>query len=89
MVQFGQGFASFQSPVRDFLRMVLSRELRHDGNPVMNWQIGNLTFAQDPAGNQKPDKETSGDKIDGVVAMIMALGRALLMSGIEPAIHIL
>jgi phage terminase large subunit-like protein len=80
MTQFGQGFASFQSPVRDFLRMVLSGELRHDNNPVMNWQIGNLTFAQDPAGNQKPDKETSGDKIDGVVAMIMALGRALTIS---------
>ena len=89
MVQFGQGFASFQSPVRDFLRMVLSKELKHNNSPVMNWQIGNLTFAQDPAGNQKPDKERSGDKIDGVVALIMALGRAILIPSTEPSIHLL
>jgi phage terminase large subunit-like protein len=76
MVQFGQGFASFQGPVRDFLRMVLSKELKHNNNPVTNWMMSNLAFAQDPAGNQKPDKEHSGDKIDGPVALIMALGRA-------------
>jgi phage terminase large subunit-like protein len=90
MVQFGQGFASFQAPVRDFLRMEMAGELHHNGNGMMDWQIGNLVLAQDPAGNQKPDKEKSGDKIDGPVTLIMALGRALAyVAAPQPGISIL
>jgi phage terminase large subunit-like protein len=79
MVQFGQGFASMGGPTRDFNRLILSGKLRHNSNPVMNWMISNLAYAQDPAGNQKPDKEKSGEKIDGPVATVMALGRAVAM----------
>ncbi|HOA04100.1 MAG TPA: terminase large subunit, partial [Dermatophilaceae bacterium] len=51
--------------------------LRHAGNPVLKWMADNLRPSSDPAGNVKPDKANAGDKIDGVVALIMALARAL------------
>lgn len=46
----------------------------HGGNPVLKWMAGNVVMRQDPAGNIKPDKEKSVEKIDGIVASIMALG---------------
>lgn len=64
-------------PTRTFLEHVGDRKVIHDGNPVMRWMIGNLTGKQDEAGNWKPDKKRAADKIDGAVAAIMALGRAV------------
>jgi phage terminase large subunit-like protein len=51
--------------------------IRHGGNPLMRWMVDNFAVAMDPAGNVKPDKANAGDKIDGVVALIMAMSRAL------------
>ena len=51
--------------------------MAHNGNPVMTWMISNVTAAMDPAGNLKPDKSRSGEKIDGVTARLMALGLSL------------
>ena len=59
---------------------MLARELAHGGNPVMNWMLSCTEVAQDPAGNikpVKPDRYKSGKRIDGVVAGIMALWRAV------------
>ena len=64
-------------PTRTFLEHVGNRRIVHDGNPVMRWMVSNLTGKQDEAGNWKPDKKRSAEKIDGVVALIMALGRAV------------
>jgi phage terminase large subunit-like protein len=50
--------------------------IRHGGNPLFRWMVDNFAVAMDPAGNVKPDKKNAGDKIDGVVALIMALARA-------------
>lgn len=49
----------------------------HGGNPVLKWMAGNVVMRQDPAGNIKPDKEKSVEKIDGIVASIMALDRCI------------
>lgn len=78
MVQFGQGFLSMASPTAELLRMIKSGELQHGANPVMRWCASNLTVAQDAAGNMKPDKERSVEKIDGIVALCNALGRAIV-----------
>lgn len=77
MVPMGMGFASMSSPTKEFLKLILSEKIRHDDNPVMRWMIDNCAVKTDPAGNLKPDKEKSSEKIDGVVASIMALDRAI------------
>lgn len=76
MVKHGQGYASMSSPSKDFERAVVDRKLIHGGNPVLRWMANNVTIDQDPAGNIKPTKERSNGRIDGIVASIMALGRA-------------
>jgi phage terminase large subunit-like protein len=78
VVDVGQGFASMAGPTKEFLRLVADKRIRHGGNPVLRWMVSNLSLKQDPAGNLKPDRESSGDKIDGVVALIMALGRSMV-----------
>jgi phage terminase large subunit-like protein len=75
---FGQGFFSMSEPSKQLELCVLKNNLFHGGNPVLRWQIGNVQVQEDAAGNIKPAKNKSKDKIDGVVAMIMALGRAVL-----------
>lgn len=74
---FGQGFKDMAPAVDEFDRLLVSRELRHDGNAVMNWNASVVTLETDPAGNRKPTKERSGGRIDGVVAACMAAGRIL------------
>jgi phage terminase large subunit-like protein len=74
---FGQGFASMSAPTKELLKLVLEGRIIHNGNPVLRWMISNVTVDQDPAGNIKPNKEKSGERIDGAVASIMALGRAI------------
>lgn len=76
MVPFGQGFASMSPPTKELMNLILSKRLRHGGNPVLRWNADNLVVRQDPAGNLKPDKGKSTEKIDGMVALIMALDRA-------------
>lgn len=77
MVQFGQGFASMNPPMKELERLVLAKKIRHGNNPVLTWMADNVVARMDPAGNVKPDKERSREKIDGIVALIMALDLAL------------
>ncbi|MBO0815328.1 MAG: terminase large subunit [Actinobacteria bacterium] len=77
LIQTGQGFATMSGPTKEFLRLVAAGCYRHGGNPLARWQAGNLVTRTDPAGNLKPDKARSPDKIDSMVAGIMALDRAL------------
>jgi phage terminase large subunit-like protein len=81
MVQFGQGYASMSPPMRELERLVLQGKLRHGNNPVLTWMADNLVASMDPAGNIKPDKQKSKEKIDGMVALIMALDGALRNAG--------
>lgn len=76
MVEFGQGFMSMAAPTAEFERLVRAEQLDHDVNPVLDWMASNVVVRTDPAGSIKPDKEASPELIDGIVAAIMALGRA-------------
>lgn len=76
VIPFGQGFASMSPPTKELLNLVLSKRLRHGGNPVLRWMADNMVVRTDPAGNTKPDKAKSTERIDGMVALIMAIDRA-------------
>jgi phage terminase large subunit-like protein len=78
VVEMRQGFASMSSPMKSLEALVMSQRLRHHGCPVLRWMMDNVSVRMDPAGNIKPDKEKSAERIDGVVALIMGVGRAEL-----------
>jgi phage terminase large subunit-like protein len=78
MVEFHQGYRSMAAPTRQLEKLIVSRRLTHGANPVTRWMASNVAVAQDPAGNLKPAKDKSTERIDGIVALIMALGRAML-----------
>lgn len=77
MVQFGQGYKDMSPPTKELMKLTLEQTLAHNGHPVLRWMMDNIFIRRDPAGNIKPDKEKSTEKIDGAVAMIMALDRAI------------
>lgn len=74
MVSFRQGYVSMNEPCKEFERLIVSGKLKHGGNPVLRWMASNATAKIDPSGNIKPDKAKSTEKIDGIVASIMAVG---------------
>ncbi len=76
-VAFGQGQKSMSPPTKELMRLVMKKQIAHGGNPVLRWNMDNIFIRQDSAGNIKPDKEKSSEKIDGAVALIMALDRAI------------
>ncbi len=77
LIQFGQGYKSMSPPTKEFEKLIISQNIKHNGNPVLRWMIDNVVIRMDPAGGIKPDKGKSTEKIDGVVASIMGLDRAL------------
>ncbi len=77
MVPFGQGFRDMSPPTKELMRIVLERKLNHGGHPVLRWNMDNAIVRTDPAGNLKIDKEKSTEKVDGAVALVMALDRAM------------
>jgi phage terminase large subunit-like protein len=81
LISFRQGFGSFSGPTKELEKMVLGKELAHGGHPVLAWNISNTVIAQDAADNYKPDKSKSTERIDGTVALIMALDRGLQDEG--------
>jgi phage terminase large subunit-like protein len=83
LIQTGQGFAAMSGPTKEFLRLVASGAYRHGADPVARWQAANLIVRTDPSGNVKPDKARSADKIDSIVAGIMALDRAIRHAAAE------
>lgn len=85
MIAFGQGYASMTAPTKELEKRVLGRELCHGGNPVLRWMASNVSVTNDPAGNIKPDKAKSTERIDGIVAAMMALGRAMVADEVTPS----
>jgi phage terminase large subunit-like protein len=77
MVPFGQGFKDMSPPSKELFKLLMEGNIIHGGNPVLKWMAGNVVMRQDPAGNIKPDKEKSVEKIDGIVASIMAIDRCI------------
>jgi phage terminase large subunit-like protein len=77
VVPFGQGFKDMSPPTKELMKLTLEQKIAHGGQPVLRWMMDNIFIKTDPAGNIKPDKEKSTEKIDGVVATVMALDRAI------------
>lgn len=77
-VEFAQRISNFAGPMKELERLVTSHKLQHDGNPVLTWMASNLAAWKDPNDNARPDKKRSGEKIDGMVALLMGLGQAMV-----------
>lgn len=77
-VAFGQGFSSMTAPTKELLTLVAAKRISHGNHPVLRWMASNLATETDAAGNLKPSKKRSTEKIDGIVALIMAIGLAMV-----------
>lgn len=77
VVPFGQGFKDMSPPTKELMKLTLEQKIVHGGHPVLRWMMDNIFIKRDPAGNIKADKEKSTEKIDGAIATIMALDRAI------------
>ena len=77
VIPFGQGFKDMSPPTKELMKLTLEQKIAHGGHPVLRWNMDNIFIRTDPAGNIKADKEKSTEKIDGVIATIMALDRAI------------
>ena len=77
MVPFGQGHTDMSPPAKELMRLVQEHTINHGGHPVLRWNMDNAFVGTDPAGNVKIDKEKSTEKVEGMVALVMALNRAL------------
>lgn len=77
VVPFGQGFKDMSPPTKELMKLTLEEKIAHGGHPVLRWNMDNIFIRTDPSGNIKADKEKSTEKIDGAIAMIMALDRAI------------
>jgi phage terminase large subunit-like protein len=77
VVPFGQGYKDMSPPSKELYKLLMEGNINHGGHPVLKWMAQNVVMRQDPAGNIKPDKEKSVEKIDGIVATIMALDRCI------------
>lgn len=77
VVPFGQGYKDMSPPSKELYKLLMEGKMNHGGQPVLKWMAQNVVMRQDPAGNIKPDKEKSVEKIDGIVATIMALDRCI------------
>jgi phage terminase large subunit-like protein len=83
---FKQQSWAYNEPVQEFLSMIVSGRLQHDGNPMLTWMIDNLMLVTDSSGRVKPDKGKSSEKVDGAVALIMAIARAMFCD-LEPPVY--
>ncbi len=77
MVQFGQGYKDMSPACKEFYKVLMQGRMVHGGNPVRRWMAGNVVIETDDAGNIKLTKAKSKEKIDGIVATVMALDRCV------------
>ena len=87
IIPFGQGFKDMSPPTKELMNLVLSGKLKHNGHPVLRWMMDNVCVRSDPAGNIKMDKAKSTEKIDGAVALVMALDRAIRNQGSSESVY--
>ena len=75
VIPFGQGIKDMTPPCKELYKLVLETKIAHNGHKVLRWMMDNIAAKTDAAGNVKFDKEKSSEKIDGAVALVMALDR--------------
>jgi phage terminase large subunit-like protein len=77
LTEFGQTIMNFSPPSKEFQRLIASGRFNHNGDPVLRWMAENVAALRDRNDNIRPDKTKSADKIDCIVASIMAMGEAI------------
>lgn len=87
IIAFGQGYASMSAPCKELEKRVLGREVNHGNHPVLRWMASNVSVTMDAAGNMKADKAKSSERIDGIVASLMALGRVIANQEDRPSVY--
>ena len=87
MVPIAQGMASMSAPSREFETLLICKRLHHGGNPVLEWMASNVAADQDANGNIMPRKGKSAQRIDGIVAAIMALARAMVQGRVIKSVY--
>lgn len=87
VVPFGQGYKDMSPATKELMKLTLEERIAHGGNPVLRWMMDNVYVRQDPAGNIKMDKSKSTEKIDGAVATVMALDRAIRNQGSSGSVY--
>ena len=87
VVPFGQGFKDMSPPTKELMKLTLEQRIAHGGHPVLRWNMDNVFIRTDPAGSIKMDKAKSTEKIDGAVAMVMALDRAIRNDGSSGSVY--
>lgn len=80
MAETRQGFKTLSEPSKEFEKLITAGDVRHGGHPIMRWMVSNAAKRQDPNENIAPDKASATGRIDGVVATIMAIGRAIVQT---------
>ena len=84
LAPIGMGYASQSAPLRELERLILEKQLIHEGDPVLRWMVRNVMIQRDPAGNVKLDKSRAGDKIDGVMALNCAVAEYMTRTAQDP-----
>lgn len=87
VVPFGQGYKDMSPPTKELMKLVLEKRIAHGGNVPLRWMMDNVYVRTDPAGNIKMDKEKSTERIDGAVALVMALDRAIRNNGQTDSVY--
>lgn len=89
-VPMRQGFSSLSAPTKSLEKAILSKTLRHDGHPVLRWNVSNISVETDATGNLKLSKKVSTERIDGAAALVMAIDRMDVNSATkEPSYRLL
>ena len=87
MVPVRQGFATLSAPSKELENTLLGGKLEHGGHPVLRWCAANVAAESDAAGNLKPSRKKSSEKIDGIAALVIALSRLMLQPQQKPSIY--
>ena len=87
MVEIRPSVLNFSEPMKELESMVLDKRIHHDGDPILTWMVSNVVCHYDKKDNIYPNKQRVDDKIDGVVALLMALGRAITEEIKGPSVY--
>jgi phage terminase large subunit-like protein len=87
VIEFGQSTGNFTEPTKTLSALVNARKITHNSNPVLKWMASNTAVFTDGNDNKKPMKNKSSEKIDGIVAALMALGVSLIEPGAQESVY--
>lgn len=85
--QFPQTIVHFNPPTKELLAMLKEGKIEHGGNPVLRWMAANVSFYTDGNQNLRPSKKSSRSRIDGIVALIMAIGLSMVEAPAAPGVE--